>query len=99
LKLILEEAQVTERKIFLRPILKRIEVDNGSVNVKFNLPMPPDRSGRELSAVLSIDTLGGLKGTVPELLFEKKELIPEIQELIISQLNNKTGRQPTLERI
>lgn len=27
---------------------------------------------------------GGLKGTVPELLFEKKELIPEIQRLLIS---------------
>lgn len=28
--------------------------------------------------------LGGLYGTVPELLFEKKELIPMLQQLLIS---------------
>jgi len=27
---------------------------------------------------------GGLFGTVPELLFEKKELIPKLQDLLVS---------------
>jgi len=33
---------------------------------------------------LPIDTLGGPFWTVPELLFEKKELVPALQELLIS---------------
>ena len=35
---------------------------------------------------MPIDTLGGPFGTVPELLFEKKPLIPALQQLLIANL-------------
>jgi hypothetical protein len=39
----------------------------------------------EAVGVLSIDTPSGPWGTVPELLFEKKGLIPAVQQLLVSQ--------------
>jgi len=38
--------------------------------------------------VLPIETLGGLLGTGPELLFEKKQLIPALQQLLLSYPNS-----------
>jgi hypothetical protein len=40
----------------------------------------------ECQVVLGIVPLGGPWGTVPELLFEKKGLIPAVQQLLVSHL-------------
>jgi hypothetical protein len=45
--------------------------------------MPPDGKKTSSVGVLPIDTFGGPFGTVPELLFEKKGLIPALQQLLI----------------
>ena len=50
----------------------------------YNLPMPPDGKKKHSVGVLPIDTPGGPWGTVPELFFEKKQLIPALQQLILS---------------
>jgi hypothetical protein len=41
-------------------------------------------SVQEIEEVLSIVPIGGPFGTVPELLFEKKQLIPALQQLFVS---------------
>jgi len=42
-------------------------------------------NGKVFSKVLPFERNGGLFGTVPELLFEKKLLIPVIQQLILTR--------------
>jgi len=79
-----KEADFTERKTFLRSFIKRIEVNKKQAIVHYNLPIPQSMPSREQVGVLPIETLGGPWGTVPELLFEKKELIPRLQQLLIS---------------
>jgi hypothetical protein len=64
------------------------------VKVNFNLPVPPE--ARNLPVVLPIDTLGGPWGTVPELLFEKKGLIPALQQLLVSNPKPKMAK-PVIE--
>jgi hypothetical protein len=77
----LEEGEFPERKAFLRSFIEKIQVDKDQVKVIHKLPPP---NGKDRVAVLPIDTLGGPQGTVTELLFEKKGLIPSIQQLLVS---------------
>jgi len=44
------------------------------------------KSFRSWWGVLGIVPLSGPFGTVPELLFEKKQLIPALQQLLVSSL-------------
>jgi site-specific DNA recombinase len=73
---VLEEAQVTESKAFLRTFIKRIVVDNGKVKVLFNLPVPQEV--RNLPAVLPIDTPGGAEGTRTPDPFLAKEMLSQL---------------------
>ena len=60
---LLEEADFTERKAFLRSFIKRIEVDKEQVTVYYDLPLPQDGRAKEETAVLPIATPGGEGGT------------------------------------
>ncbi len=62
LRALLEEADFTERKAFLRSFIKRIEVNKEQVTIYYNLPTPQDVPLREQVGVLPIDTLGGAEG-------------------------------------
>jgi site-specific DNA recombinase len=62
LRSLLEEADFTERKAFLRSFIKQIEVNKKQVTVYYNLPMPQDVQSREQVGVLPIDTPGGDRG-------------------------------------
>ena len=62
LKLLLQEAEFTERKAFLRSFIKRIEVDEKQVVVYYNLPLPQGKRMKSETEVLPIDTLGGAGG-------------------------------------
>ena len=59
LQALLEEAELTERKAFLRSFIKRIEIDKGQVTVNYTLPLPPDGRITESVGVLPIVTFGG----------------------------------------
>ena len=59
LRAMIEEANLTERKAFLRSFIKRIEIDRDNVKVTHKLPLP---TGKEKIAVLPIDTFGGPEG-------------------------------------
>jgi hypothetical protein len=51
--------------------------------IHYKLPMPSDGKKRQSVGVLPIDIFGGPCGTVPELLFEKKQFIPALQQLLV----------------
>ena len=59
---LLEEADFTERKAFLRSFIKRIEVNKEQVTVSYDLPVPQDSRAKEQTQVLSIVTTGGDRG-------------------------------------
>jgi len=66
---LLEEADITERKSFLRSFVKRVEIDKEQVTVHYTLPMPPDGKSSEQAGVLPIGTFGGAGGVrTPDLL-------------------------------
>lgn len=48
------------------------------------------KSFRSWRGVLGIVPIGGPWGTVPKLLFEKKHLIPDLRQLILSYLEKET---------
>jgi site-specific DNA recombinase len=59
LKAMIEEANIPERKAFLRSFIKRIEINGDQARVTHKLPLP---TGKERVAVLPIETFGGAKG-------------------------------------
>jgi len=61
---LLEEANFTERKAFLRSFIKRIEVSKEQVTVYYDLPVPQDGRAKEETQVLSIVTPGGAGVTI-----------------------------------
>jgi hypothetical protein len=66
--------------------IKKIVVDGDKVQIEYRLPMPPDGKMVQSLSALPMGHVGGPLGTVPELLFEKKGLIPEIQHLLITNM-------------
>ena len=62
LKSLLEEADITESKSFLRSFIKRIEIDKSEAVIHYNLPVPPHRSDMQSAGVLPIDNHGGAGG-------------------------------------
>ena len=81
---ILDESEVAQRKAFLRSFVKKIVVEKERVKLYYNLPVPPLGRKMDTIGVLPIDTPSGPWGTVPELLFEKTQLILALQHLLIS---------------
>jgi site-specific DNA recombinase len=66
---LLEEADLTERKAFLRSFVRRIEIDRDRVTIHYNLPQPQEERLDKGAEVLPIDTHGGAGGTrTPDLL-------------------------------
>jgi len=47
LRSLLEEADLTGRKAFLRSFIKRIEVNEKQATIHYNLPMPPEGRKRQ----------------------------------------------------
>ena len=60
---LLEEAELIERRAFLRSFVKRIEVNKGRVTVHYRLPSPQDGKASEPGAVLPTVTFRGAGGT------------------------------------
>ena len=62
LKSLLEEADITESKAFLRSFIKRIEINKSEGVIQYKLPVPPNWSDRQSVGVLPIDNIGGDRG-------------------------------------
>ncbi|MGA9695965.1 MAG: hypothetical protein WBQ62_06100 [Dehalococcoidales bacterium] len=56
--------------------------DGDKAKIQYYLRVPPDGRTQEVE-VLPIEPFGGPFGTVPELLFERKQLIPILQQMIL----------------
>ena len=74
----------TGNTFFIMLVFSLLSNTNYQVTVFYNLPLRQEDESKEQVEVLPIDTPGGLYGTVPELLFEKKQLIPALQQLLAS---------------
>ena len=59
---LLEEADFTERKTFLRSFIKRIVINKKQVTIYYNLPIPPEGGKQQSVGVLPIVTPGGAGG-------------------------------------
>ena len=68
----------------MRSFIKRIKIDKDKATLHYHLPLPNNENRKVAAEVLPIVTPGGEGGTVPELLFEKKQLIPALQGLLVS---------------
>jgi site-specific DNA recombinase len=72
---LLEEAELTERRAFLRSFVKRIEVNRGQVSVQYRLPLPQGGKANEPLTVLPTVTSGGAEGIrTPDLLRAREAL-------------------------
>ena len=70
-----EEAEVVDRKTFLRSFVKKMVVEDMQVTIYYTLPMPKDSSDREDKEVLPIVTSGGAEGIrTPDLLRAREAL-------------------------
>lgn len=85
LRNLLEESSLTERKSFVRSFVKEVKVTGDEVLLTHTIPLPPQGISEERVGVLYSVHYGGPWGTVPELLFEKKHLIPAVQRLLVSR--------------
>lgn len=59
LKNLLEDADFTQSKVFLRSFVKRMVIDGDKVRIEYHLPMPPEGKKAQSVSVLSIDTPSG----------------------------------------
>jgi hypothetical protein len=73
-----------EQKAFLKSFVKGLEVGDFELRVNYTLLMPSLNADKETVRVLASMQNGGPSWTVPELLFEKKQLIPALQQLLPS---------------
>ncbi|MFC1915700.1 hypothetical protein ACFLW4_03285, partial [Chloroflexota bacterium] len=74
----------SEKRSFIRSFVKLVKVKNGEAELKYSMPVLPDKATIDEDGVLPIVPYGVPWFTVPELLFEKKQLIPALQWLLIS---------------
>jgi len=86
LRELLKEGSTSERRTFIRGFIKEVKVTGNEVVLNYTMPLIPDYLTMEKEGVPPIVHYGGPWTTVPELLFEKKGLIPALQQLLISYL-------------
>jgi hypothetical protein len=67
----------------VRSFIKEVKVTGDEVLLTYTIPILPKGVTEERLPVLSIVHYGGPFGTVPELMFEKKQLIPDLQRLLV----------------
>jgi hypothetical protein len=64
LRSLLEEADFTQSKTFLRSFVKKVIINGDKTKIQYRLPMPPDGRKTESLGVLPTDTPGGAEGTI-----------------------------------
>ena len=84
LRNLFNNSSLVERKAFIQSFVKEVKVTGDEVLLTYTVPLSPRRVPEEKAGVLSTVQYSGPYGTVPELSFGKKELIPRLQQLLIS---------------
>ena len=83
LRNMLEDSLITERKSFIKSFVREVRVIGSEVSLRYSSPLLPGMMSRETLLVPPIVRDGGPWATVPELLFEKKGLIPALQQMLV----------------
>jgi Site-specific recombinases, DNA invertase Pin homologs len=83
LRKLLTVSELTEKKAFIRSFVQGIKVVGDEATLTYVMPL--NGLIEQKIGVLPIVQYGGPWGTVPELLFEKKGLIPAVQQLLIQR--------------
>ena len=83
LDFLFEKGNYDEKRLICETVFKRLYVEKGKIT-KTELNAPFALIARSASGSGTV-TNGGPLGTVSELLFEKKQLIPELQQLLLSR--------------
>ncbi len=93
LQSLLEEADFTERKTFLRSFIKRIVVNKKQVTIYYNLPIPPEEKKKQSVGVPPIVTPGGAEGTRTPDLLRAKEALSQLSysPIWLNYYNNKSS--------
>jgi site-specific DNA recombinase len=84
LRNLLTYSSLAEQRSFIRSFVKEVKVTGKEVLLIYTMPLPPQDIIQERARVLNIVQYGGPWLTVPELLFEKKQFIPALQQLLVS---------------
>jgi site-specific DNA recombinase len=83
LRELLKEGSMSERRTFIKGFVKEVKVTGNEVVLSYTMPIIPDTLTLGKEGVLPTAQYGGPWATVPELLFEQKKLIPDLQRLLI----------------
>ena len=81
---LLKESNLNEKKSFIRSFVREARITGNDVLLTYTIPLVPGMQTKEEMAVPPIVQHGGPVWTVPELVFEKKSLIPALQHLLVS---------------
>jgi len=81
---IIYEGSLAHRKAFIRGFVKDICVTGEKAVPSYSPPDLSDKVELNLKGVPRIVQHGGPWGTVPELFFDKKQLILDLQQLLVS---------------
>ncbi len=82
LRSLLAESSVAERKSFIKSFVKEVVVKDDKTELKYTIPLSNEGLLEESMGVPHIVCFGGPWWTVPELVFERKRLIPALQQLL-----------------
>jgi site-specific DNA recombinase len=78
LRSLLEEADFTQSKTFLRSFVKRIIIDGDKVKIQYRIPMPPDGKKIQWVGVLPITTPSGAGGIRTPYLLRAKQTFSQV---------------------
>jgi len=91
LRSLLEEADFTESKTFLRSFVKRIVVNKKQVTIYYNLPIPPEGKKKQSVGVLPIDTLGGQYWTIDRTRLNPSRVTTAIRHSLAGKPQSQTS--------
>ncbi len=74
LKALLEEAENTERKAFLRSFVKRVVMDNDRVTIEYKLPIPPTNEKKKILVLPTVKPGGAEETRTPDFLRAREAL-------------------------
>jgi site-specific DNA recombinase len=83
---IVRDRSITDKKAFIKGFVKDIRVTGYNAVMIYSIPELPNKVELDLEGVPHIVQYGGPWLTVPELLFEKKRLIPDTLKLLIDDI-------------
>jgi predicted RNase H-like nuclease (RuvC/YqgF family) len=90
LEQVLSEKSFLQQKTLLRRFVKRVEINPSGFVLDYTIPVPVDKNRTSTREVLYIKQDGSPHWKDSELFFEKKQLIPSLQQFLVSQSGHQS---------